>query len=79
MVWDKIPEPKAAIAIGNCPISGCVFNREGTYLDPPVRKHIPPIAAEVPGGCPPPRPTEILEAILSLAPVVFSDYERREE
>jgi energy-converting hydrogenase A subunit N len=76
MVWDKIPEPKAAIAIGNCPISGCVFNRDGTYLDPPVGKHIP-IAAEVP-GCPP-RPTEILEAILSLAPVVFKDYERRKE
>ncbi|WFN35265.1 hypothetical protein L1S32_03855 [Methanogenium sp. S4BF] len=75
-LWEKIPEPKAAIAIGNCPISGCVFNREGTYLDPPVRKHIP-IAAEVP-GCPP-RPTEILAAVLSLAPVVFKDYERREE
>ncbi len=76
MVWDKIPEPKAAIAIGNCPISGCVFNREGTYLDPPVSKHIP-ISAEVP-GCPP-RPTEILAAVLSLAPVIFKDYERKDE
>lgn len=76
MVWDKIPEPKAAIAIGNCPISGCVFNREGTYLDPPVSKHIP-ISAEVP-GCPP-RPTEILAAVLSLAPVVFKDYERKDK
>ncbi len=71
-LWEKIPEPKVAIAIGNCPISGCVFNREGSYVDPPVRKHIP-IAAEVP-GCPP-RPTEILQAVLSLAPVVFKDYE----
>jgi len=71
-IWDKIPEPKVAVAIGNCPISGCVFNREGSYIDPPVSKHIP-IAAEVP-GCPP-RPTEILNAVLSLAPVIFKDYE----
>jgi energy-converting hydrogenase A subunit N len=75
-IWDKIPEPKAAIAIGNCPISGCVFNRRGCYIDPPVSKHIP-IAAEVP-GCPP-RPTEILNAVLSLAPVVFKDYEEKQQ
>ncbi|MDT8358087.1 MAG: NADH-quinone oxidoreductase subunit B family protein [Methanomicrobiaceae archaeon] len=73
-LWDKIPEPKAAIAIGNCPISGCVFNRRDSLVDPPVSKHIP-IAAEVP-GCPP-RPTEIISAILSLAPVVFKDYEEQ--
>ena len=71
-IWNKIPEPKVAIAIGNCPISGCVFNRRGSYIDPPVGKHIP-IAAEVP-GCPP-RPTEILSAVLQLAPLVFKDYE----
>lgn len=71
-LWDKIPAPKAAIAIGNCPISGCVFNRAGSCVDPPVSKHIP-IAASVP-GCPP-RPTEILSAVLSLAPLVFKDYE----
>ncbi len=71
-VWSKIPEPKVAIAIGNCPVSGCLFNRPHTYIDPPVSKHIP-IAASVP-GCPP-RPTEILNAVLSLAPVVFKDYE----
>ncbi len=75
-IWDKIPEPKVAVAIGNCPISGCVFNREGSYIDPPVSKHIP-IAAEVP-GCPP-RPTEILNAVLSLAPVIFKDYEENKK
>jgi len=73
-IWDKIPEPKVAIAVGNCPISGCVFNRRGSYTDPPVSKYIP-IAAEIP-GCPP-RPTEILNAILSLAPVIFKDYEEK--
>ena len=73
-IWEKIPEPKVAIAIGNCPISGCVFNREGSYVNPPASKHIP-IAASVP-GCPP-RPTEIIRAILSLAPTVFKDYEEK--
>ncbi len=73
-IWNKIPEPKVAIAVGNCPISGCVFNRRGSYVDPPVSKHIP-IAAEVP-GCPP-RPTELLNAILSLAPAIFRDYEEK--
>lgn len=75
-LWEKIPDPKVAIAIGNCPISGCVFNRPHSYVNPPVSKHIP-IAAQVP-GCPP-RPTEILQAVLSLAPEVFKDYERRKK
>ncbi len=74
VLWEKIPAPKAAIAIGNCPISGCLFDRPHTYVDAPVSKHIP-IAAQVP-GCPP-RPTEILSAILAVAPVVFKDYEVR--
>jgi energy-converting hydrogenase A subunit N len=71
-LWEKIPEPKAAIAIGNCPISGCLFHRPRTLVDPPAEKHIP-IAASVP-GCPP-RPTEILQAVLAVAPTVFRDYE----
>ena len=74
MVWDKIPSPKAAITIGNCPISGCLFDRKGSFVDPPVKKHIP-IAAEVP-GCPP-RPTEILQAIMSVRDSVFSDWEEQ--
>ncbi len=73
-LWDKIPDPKVAIAVGNCPISGCCYTRRGSYVDPPVSKHIP-IAAEVP-GCPP-RPTEILTAILSVRASVFSGWEGR--
>ena len=73
-IWDKIPEPKVAVAIGNCPISGCVYARRGTLTNPPVEKYIP-IAAQVP-GCPP-RPTEILNAILSVAPLIFKDYEEK--
>ncbi|MDD1647694.1 MAG: hypothetical protein LUQ42_00250 [Methanomicrobiales archaeon] len=71
-LWAKIPAPKAAIAIGNCPVSGCVYNRRETYILGPVAKYIP-IAAEVP-GCPP-RPTEILSTVLAVAPTVFRDYE----
>ncbi|MBN1166329.1 MAG: NADH-quinone oxidoreductase subunit B family protein [Methanospirillaceae archaeon] len=74
MIWNRIPEPKVAIAIGNCAISGCVFNRRDALIDPPA-SHIIPISAEVP-GCPP-RPDEIIKAVLSLAPVVFKDWEER--
>ncbi|MGC9434759.1 MAG: NADH-quinone oxidoreductase subunit B family protein [Methanomicrobiales archaeon] len=74
-LWEKIPDPKVAIAIGNCPISGCVFNRADNLIDAPASRYIP-IAAEVP-GCPP-RPTEILSVILALAPVVFRDYEEKQ-
>lgn len=73
-LWEKIPEPKAAITIGNCPISGCVFNRRGSLVNPPVSKQIP-VAASVP-GCPP-RPSEIVSAILGLAPEVFKDFEEK--
>ena len=73
-IWEKIPEPKVAVAIGNCPISGCVYNRRGSLTTPPAENYIP-IAASVP-GCPP-RPTEILSAILSVAPLIFKDYEEK--
>ncbi len=75
MIWEKIPEPKAAIAIGNCPISGCVFGRPQSYIHAPARNYIP-IAAEVP-GCPP-RPTEIIQAVLSVAPTIFQDWEEKQ-
>ena len=60
-----MPEPKLVVAIGNCPQSGDVFNQEGGTVNAPASDFIP-IAAEVP-GCPP-RPNEILEAILAVAP-----------
>ena len=74
MIWNRIPEPKVAIAIGNCAITGCVFNRSGSYTNPPVSKHIP-VALSIP-GCPP-RPDEIIQAILSAAPIAFKDYEKK--
>ena len=76
MLWDKIPEPKVAIAIGNCAISGCVFSRPGGYTKPPVSKYIP-VALSIP-GCPP-RPDEIIQAILAAAPIAFHNYEQNQK
>ncbi len=71
ILWDNIPAPKAAIAIGNCPQSGSLFNRRGSYIDPPVSKHIPVYATV--SGCPP-RPTEIIAAILAQVPKIFPNF-----
>ncbi len=34
MVWEKIPDPKAAVAIGNCPISGACSTGRDPLLTP---------------------------------------------
>ena len=64
-IYSKTPEPKVVVCIGNCPLSGDVFNQEGGNVHAPVSDFIP-VDAEL-SGCPP-RPNEILEAILDLAP-----------
>ena len=64
-IYTKAPEPKVVVAIGNCPLTGDVFNQEGGSVYAPVSDFIP-VDAEI-SGCPP-RPSEILEAILSVAP-----------
>ena len=64
-IYAKTPEPKIVVAIGNCPLTGDVFNQEGSSVYAPVSDYIP-VDAEV-SGCPP-RPSEILSAILAVAP-----------
>lgn len=64
-IYTKAPEPKIVVAIGNCPLSGDVFNQEGSSVYAPVSDFIP-VDAEIP-GCPP-RPSEIIQAVLSVAP-----------
>lgn len=64
-IYAKAPEPKIVVAIGNCPLSGDVFNQEGCSIYAPVSDFIP-VDAEIP-GCPP-RPSEILAAILGVGP-----------
>ncbi|ADL58392.1 MULTISPECIES: NADH-quinone oxidoreductase subunit B family protein [Methanothermobacter] len=73
-IYSKAPEPKIVVALGNCPISGDVFNQEGGSVYAPVSDFIP-VDAEVP-GCPP-RPSEILEAILSVAPGAIAERGRK--
>ncbi len=69
-LYRKIPEPKAVVAIGQCSCSGSLF--EEGEADPPVSKHIP-VDVKVP-GCPP-RPQEIVDALLETTPDLFRDYE----
>ena len=75
-IYAKAPEPKVVVAIGNCPLSGDVFNQEGSSIYAPVSDFIP-VDAEIP-GCPP-RPSEILQAILSVAPGAIAARGRRKE
>ena len=42
-VYDKAPEPKIVVAIGNCPQSGDVFNQEGGHVNAPASDFIPEI------------------------------------
>ena len=69
-IYDKAPEPKIAVAVGNCPISGDVFAQEGGHVNAPASNFVP-VAAEIP-GCPP-RPNEILEASLAVGPQAIAD------
>lgn len=75
-VYDKAPEPKIVVAVGNCPQSGDVFNQEGGTVHAPASDYIPVDVAI--SGCPP-RPSEILEAILSAGPDAIAKRGREEE
>ncbi|MDD1763091.1 MAG: NADH-quinone oxidoreductase subunit B family protein [Methanobacteriaceae archaeon] len=75
-IYTKAPEPKIVVALGNCPLTGDVFNQEGGSVYAPVSDFIP-VAAEV-SGCPP-RPSEILAAILGVAPGAIAARGREKE
>ena len=75
-VYDKAPEPKIVVAVGNCPKSGDVFAQEGGKVHAPASNFIP-VDAAIP-GCPP-RPSEILEAILAVGPQAIADRGREEK
>ena len=75
-VYDKAPEPKIVVAVGNCPQSGDVFNQEGGKVYAPASDFIP-VDAEIP-GCPP-RPSEILEAILAVGPQAIANRGREKK
>lgn len=53
------------VTLGTCPQTGGVFGQEGGRVNAPVSDFIP-VDAAVP-GCPP-RPDEILAAVLAVVP-----------
>jgi membrane-bound hydrogenase subunit mbhJ len=57
-VWEQLAEPRAIVAIGDCPINGSVFRVEGQALG--IGEALP-VDVEVP-GCPP-TPALILQGI----------------
>ena len=57
-VWEQLAEPRAIVAVGDCPINGSVFRSQHS---PTPAGEMLPIDVELP-GCPP-SPTLILEAI----------------
>jgi membrane-bound hydrogenase subunit mbhJ len=72
LVWEQLAEPRALIAVGDCPINGSVFRGEDGFT--PAGEMLP-IDVELP-GCPP-SPTLILEAIA--AAIKLLDDEAAEE
>jgi Ni,Fe-hydrogenase III small subunit len=57
-VWEQLAEPRALVAVGDCPINGSVFRGQDSFT--PAGETLP-IDVELP-GCPP-SPNLILEAI----------------
>jgi NADH-quinone oxidoreductase subunit B len=64
-IWDQMPEPKWAIAMGACASTGGMF---GTYATVQGVDEIIPVDVYVP-GCPP-RPETLLAAILKVQELI---------
>ena len=58
LVWEQLAEPRAIVAVGDCPINGSVFGRTASADN---ADDLLPIDVELP-GCPP-SPALILEGI----------------
>ena len=63
-LWDQMPGPKWAIAMGGCTISGGPFKYPGQYAISEGAEKFMPIDVHVP-GCPP-RPEALIAGILKL-------------
>ncbi|MBP2143756.1 energy-converting hydrogenase A subunit N [Methanococcus voltae] len=70
-IFEKTPEPKVVVAVGACALSCGIFKEGHVYG--PVDKIIP-VNAKLP-GCPP-RPSEIIEAVVSIAPEALAMKEK---
>ncbi len=63
-LWDQMPEPKWAISMGGCTISGGPFKDPGEYAISEGAEKFMPIDVHIP-GCPP-RPEALIAGILKL-------------
>ena len=70
-VWEQIPEPKYVIATGACGAGGGVFH--GLYHVVPSVDSVIPVDVFV-GGCPP-RPDEIIDAVVACLGLLRQDLE----
>jgi len=68
MIYDQIPNPKAVVAVGNCPTSNVIFDG-GYSLTGPLDTVIPVDVYVM--GCPP-RPLNILSGIRTAAKMLDS-------
>ena len=73
-VWEQLAEPRAVVAVGDCPINGSVFR--GSEACSPAAETLP-IDVEL-SGCPP-SPTLILEAIEAAARLLEGEAQEEEE
>lgn len=63
-LWDQMPSPKWAIALGGCTIDGGPFKYEGQYAIVEGADKILPVDIYIP-GCPP-RPEALIAGLLKL-------------
>ncbi len=73
-VWEQLAEPRAIVAVGDCPINGSVFRGAPGFA--PAGETLP-IDVELP-GCPP-SPTLILEAIAAAIKLLDQEETGEEE
>jgi len=59
-LYEQTPDPKVVVAIGDCPISNCIFN--GCYNVVGPLDNLMPVDVYVP-GCPP-RPQAIIDGVM---------------
>ena len=63
-LWDQMPSPKWAIAMGGCTIDGGPFKYQNQYAIVEGTDHLVPVDVYIP-GCPP-RPEALIAGILKL-------------
>ena len=63
-LWDQMPSPKWAIAMGGCTIDGGPFKYPNQYAIVEGADHLVPVDVYIP-GCPP-RPEALLEGVMNL-------------